>query len=85
MDDLLLGVEGAGQATQAVIAGADGQVLGRGLGPPSNHHRVGFENARRNLVAAIEAALSAARRSLKEPASSWTRTGIEAEIGRAHV
>jgi N-acetylglucosamine kinase-like BadF-type ATPase len=54
--DLLLGVDGGGQATQAVIATADGGVLGRGLGPPSNYHRVGVDSARRAVKTAIERA-----------------------------
>ena len=40
---LLLGVTG-GDSTEAVITTVTGTVLGRGLGPASNHHRVGLEN-----------------------------------------
>jgi N-acetylglucosamine kinase-like BadF-type ATPase len=74
--DLLLGVDGAGQTTQAVIARMDGEILGRGLGPPCNYHRVGIEASRRALSMAIEAALSGAHRSTV--GSSWAKAGIAA-------
>src|SRR5690242_17216615 len=74
--DLLLGIDGAGQTTQAVIARMDGEILGRGLGPPCNYHRVGIEASRRALTMAIEAALSGAHRA--STGASWTKAGIAA-------
>jgi N-acetylglucosamine kinase-like BadF-type ATPase len=56
--ELLLGVDGGQRSTQAVLATPDGQVLGRGLGPPSDHHRVGLEAACRAIQTAIEGALA---------------------------
>jgi N-acetylglucosamine kinase-like BadF-type ATPase len=76
--DLLLGVDGAGQTTQAVIATGGGEILGRGLGPPSNYHRVGIDNARRALSTAIEGALAAAHRSSDDRNRSWAQAGIAA-------
>jgi N-acetylglucosamine kinase-like BadF-type ATPase len=58
--DLLLGVEGSGVKTQAVVADLGGTVLGRGLGPSSNQHRVGLDRACEALNIAIEAAVSQA-------------------------
>jgi N-acetylglucosamine kinase-like BadF-type ATPase len=74
--DLLLGVDGAGQTTQAVIARMDGEILGRGLGPPCNYHRVGVESSRRALSMSIEAALSGAHRSTG--GAPWVKAGIAA-------
>jgi N-acetylglucosamine kinase-like BadF-type ATPase len=58
--DLLLGVEGSGYKTQAVIADRQGTILGRGLGPSSNQHRVGVEKACGALAIAIDAAVAQA-------------------------
>jgi N-acetylglucosamine kinase-like BadF-type ATPase len=76
--DLLLGVDGAGQTTQAVIATLDGEILGRGLGPASNYHRVGIEASRRALSTAIEGALSQAHRSPGSGEGTWAQAGIAA-------
>jgi N-acetylglucosamine kinase-like BadF-type ATPase len=56
---LLLGVSG-GNTTEAVIASLNGTVLGRGLGPACNHHRVGFEAARDAIALAVERAFAQA-------------------------
>lgn len=55
--ELLLAVDGGGTTTQALVTDRQGQVLGRGLGPGSNHHRVGFDQLRRAVAAAVEEAL----------------------------
>jgi N-acetylglucosamine kinase-like BadF-type ATPase len=55
--ELLLGVDGGGTTTQALVTDLQGQVLGRGVGPGSNHHRVGFDQLRRSVAAAVEEAL----------------------------
>ncbi len=75
-EDLLLGVDGAGQTTQAVVATLNGEVLGRGLGPPSNYHRVGIDNCQRAITTAIEAALAAAHRSPDKPQTWAAHAGI---------
>src|SRR5688572_33098823 len=54
--DLLLGVDGGGTTTQAVLATTDGHILGRGMGPPSNPHRVGVDGACHAIKVAIEGA-----------------------------
>ena len=43
--EVLLGIDGGGPTTQAVVADLTGRILGRGLGPVSNHRRVGFDAA----------------------------------------
>jgi N-acetylglucosamine kinase-like BadF-type ATPase len=83
--DLLLAVDG-GHTTQAVIASADGEILGRGLGPPCNHHRVGIEKARRALETAVQGAFAqfesqkSGPRSAGDAAPSWVHS---ARIGAA--
>jgi N-acetylglucosamine kinase-like BadF-type ATPase len=54
---LLLGVDGGGSTTEAVVADIEGRVLGRGRGPASNHHRVGLDGFRQAMTAAIEGAV----------------------------
>jgi len=79
---LLLGVDGGGQATQAAVATATGELLGRGLGPPSNYHRVGLDNARRAVKTAIEAAFAQAHaHGVLGTSHSW----ITANIGAAFL
>jgi N-acetylglucosamine kinase-like BadF-type ATPase len=77
--DLLLGVDG-GHTTQAVVANLNGDILGRGLGPPSNHHRVGIEAARRAVQTAIEGAFAQVHktshvRSITETGPAWVHSG----------
>jgi N-acetylglucosamine kinase-like BadF-type ATPase len=57
METLLLGVNG-GDSTEAVITTLTGSVLGRGLGPASNHHRVGLDKALQALRIAVDRALA---------------------------
>jgi N-acetylglucosamine kinase-like BadF-type ATPase len=76
---LLLGVHG-GQMTQAILTTANGEILGRGLGPASNHHRVGFENATNALTTAIDAAFAQtqAGQAALQSQASWTNGFIGA-------
>jgi N-acetylglucosamine kinase-like BadF-type ATPase len=55
--DLLLAVDGGGTKTQALVTDLEGNLLARGLGPPSNHHRVGIEKAREAVAEAVKGAL----------------------------
>jgi N-acetylglucosamine kinase-like BadF-type ATPase len=73
--DLLLGVDGGGHTTHAVIATLGGDVLGRGLGPPSNHHTVGLEGACRAMKTAIDGALAQVSSSRDfDRTASWTQS-----------
>jgi N-acetylmuramic acid 6-phosphate etherase len=56
--DLVLGVEGGGTKTLALVADRNGNVLARGLAPSASHRRVGFEKACQSLSTAVEGALS---------------------------
>src|SRR5690349_23074473 len=57
---LLLGVDGGGSRTRALLAGANGCVLGAGAAGPSNYQSVGFAAATEALHTAIAGARAAA-------------------------
>src|SRR5215217_1107016 len=56
--DYILGVDGGGSKTLALLGDLDGNVLARGVGGPSNSNAVGFVMA----CAALESAISLARK-----------------------
>jgi N-acetylglucosamine kinase-like BadF-type ATPase len=58
MAPYILGVEGGGTKTLALVADHNGTILARGLAPSSSHRRVGFEKACQALATAIQGALS---------------------------
>jgi N-acetylglucosamine kinase-like BadF-type ATPase len=76
---LLLAVEGTGGRTQALLAEADGKNLARGFGNSSNPHVVGFEEATKSILVAVEGALVNAlgSKALATP-SPWRSAGIAA-------
>ncbi|MEH7113373.1 BadF/BadG/BcrA/BcrD ATPase family protein [Neobacillus niacini] len=57
----LLGVDGGGTKTRAVLVKADGTILGEGLAGASNYHVVGAEGAEKALTDAILAAFKDAK------------------------
>lgn len=75
---LLLGVDGGGSKTLALITDAEGCELGRGLAGPSNYHAVGVEAAYAALDTAVTAALTeaTARCSAVMPASPLAALGL---------
>ncbi|MDP9312075.1 MAG: BadF/BadG/BcrA/BcrD type ATPase [Chloroflexota bacterium] len=60
MDELVLGVDGGGSKTRALVADASGKVLGSGGAESSNYQSVGFGPATDALRLAIDRALQAA-------------------------
>ena len=58
MSKLLLGLDGGGSKTLALLAGADGSVLGRGIAGASNYQNIGEIAAWAALGAAIAAAFA---------------------------
>lgn len=60
MVDLLLGIDGGGSKTRALIGDRSGAVLGTGIAPSSNYQSVGFATATASIDHAIFAALHAA-------------------------
>jgi N-acetylglucosamine kinase-like BadF-type ATPase len=73
----LLAVEGGGSKTQALVTGLDGKNLGRGFGPGSNPHAVGFESAFKAITMAVDGALISATGRLPS-GGSWREAGIAA-------
>jgi N-acetylmuramic acid 6-phosphate etherase len=57
---VLLGIDGGGTHTVALLATPDGQILGRGVAGPSNLHSAGTDRALHALDQAIAAAFAAA-------------------------
>ncbi|HOU11519.1 MAG TPA: BadF/BadG/BcrA/BcrD ATPase family protein [Anaerolineae bacterium] len=56
LTDILIGIDGGGSKTTALIADRDGNILGRGTSGPSNYLVIGAEAAYAALDAAIAAA-----------------------------
>lgn len=56
----VLGVDGGGSRTIALVLDGQGREIGRGQGGPSNHQSVGIDAAREGLEEAITTALRAA-------------------------
>ncbi len=60
MSDFVIGIDGGGTNTVCLLATADGTVVGRGAGGPSNIQSVGVEAALRALDESIAKAFAAA-------------------------
>jgi N-acetylglucosamine kinase-like BadF-type ATPase len=56
MTDLLLGIDGGGSGTRALLADRSGVILGAGAAGPGNYQAVGFDAAAQAIEAAIGAA-----------------------------
>ena len=85
MRELLLGLDGGGSKTLALLAGADGSVLGRGIAGASNYQNIGEIAAWAALDAAIAAAFADAgshRPPSQRSAWGW-RAWIGPKIGRS--
>lgn len=55
-DVILLGIDGGGTQTRALLAGIDGEIIGSGIGGPSNYQAVGLEVAREGIAQAVRGA-----------------------------
>src|SRR5512138_788049 len=55
----VIGVDGGGTKTLALLADLDGHVIARGVSGPSNYNAVGFESA----CAALESAINIVRKN----------------------
>jgi len=60
MQGMVIGIDGGGTKTVALLAEGDGHVLGRGVGGPSNYQVVGLQATGDAIQAAIRAAFDAA-------------------------
>lgn len=66
---LILGVDGGGSKTTALLGNADGDILGRSTAGPSNYQVIGVEAAQAALRQAISAAFADANVSPVAPAA----------------
>lgn len=57
---LLLGIDGGGSKTTALLASTDGDVIGRGAGGASNYQAVGLQTALAELEKAVRGAVTSA-------------------------
>ena len=60
MAQLVLGIDGGGSKTSAILADAAGTVLGIGIAGASNYQAIGFDNATQSISAAIANAMQKA-------------------------
>ncbi len=76
--DFVIGVDGGGTKTIAVVMDRDGRVLGRGEGTAANPYMVGWEEARNAVMAAMSAAARAAGVEVAEARGvTWALGGVE--------
>ena len=57
-ESFLIGIDGGGTKTVALLSDLDGRILGHGLGGPSNYQVVGLRAASESLHQAIRAAFA---------------------------
>lgn len=85
----VLGIDGGGTKTQAVLMDAAGQVVGAGRGGPSNYDDVGAAVARDNIAQAVAAARAdAAGRGVAIPSQAAAflgMAGVVSETDRAVI
>lgn len=81
---LVIGVDGGGSKTRALVADADGRVLGAGDGPSCNHHGVGVNAAFAAVASTIDAAFDAAgiHDRADVAAAAFGLAGVDREIDR---
>jgi N-acetylmuramic acid 6-phosphate etherase len=74
----VVGVDGGGSKTVAVVVDERGQVAGRGQGGPANYYHVGLSGMRAVLTQAIQAALHGAGIGLGQvSAMTWALAGVD--------
>ena len=74
----VIGVDGGGSKTVAVVLDEQGQVAGRGQGGSANHHHVGLPGMRAALTQAIQAALQSVGIGLDQVrAMTWALAGVD--------
>jgi N-acetylmuramic acid 6-phosphate etherase len=74
----VIGVDGGGSKTAAVVLDERGQVLGYASSGSANAHNVGLAQARANLAAAMQQAAAAAQVDLAQVAAvTWALAGVD--------
>ncbi len=84
MNTFVIGVDGGGSKTEAVVMDQIGQVLGRGQSISSNHHNVGLEQTKMALQGAMAEALHEAELEINQiQAATWALAGVDRPQERA--
>jgi glucosamine kinase len=82
-DTIILGIDGGGSSTRAVLVDMSGEVIGTGESGPSNYQAVGIEGAGESIRQAVEQAW---RRGGRQPESATAAflgmAGVVSEIDR---
>jgi N-acetylglucosamine kinase-like BadF-type ATPase len=82
-ESLLLGIDGGGSKTRALITDRDGTALGEGIATSSNYHRVGFDGARTAIETAIADAFARAGRAPERfAAATFGLAGVDRDADR---
>lgn len=77
--DLVLGIDGGGSSTRAILADLSGQVRGRGASGASNPFAVGRDGCQASLGAAVDAAFMTA--GLRRGPVAYATLGIAGLVG----
>ena len=84
--ELLLGIDGGGTRTRAVLVTTKGRVLGQGEAGSSNHHNIELKTVTANLRRAVEQAWLAAGRPFAPAARAFLGcAGIKTDADAARV
>ena len=83
---IVVGIDGGGTNTRAVLVTEMGEVLGIGSAGPSNYDDVGIETARQNIAAALDAAWRASGRPARSCDAGFIGLGgVVSETDRATI
>jgi N-acetylmuramic acid 6-phosphate etherase len=82
----VIGVDGGGSKTAAVILDLDGRVLGRGNSGSSNYHHGGLEQVRDHLWEAMQMAAQASAVEVGDAtAVTWSLAGVDRPIDKERL
>ena len=76
----VLGIDGGGTKTVALLAASDGKVLGLGIGGPLNEKFIDERQARQSVVNSLEAAMSGVKSPIKIEAVYASAPGLTPEV-----
>lgn len=82
---MILGVDGGGTKTLAVIVDSAGRVLGTGRSGPSNYQVLGLDAAVRSLRSAVRAALSSVPRAERLSRAVFGLAGADFALDRSRL
>jgi N-acetylglucosamine kinase-like BadF-type ATPase len=83
---IVVGIDGGGTGTRAVLADGSGAIVGTGSAGPSNYQAIGIDRARANIRAAIDAAWSSAGETPRRADAAFLgMAGVLADVDRATI